>query len=179
MNEFIKNLSVKTEFIIVISLAFGFSIILSIILFLDYFVPVVQFNPKYDDPTLIFNLTIQLVTLFLIFYFLKLRDRLIDFTNNLNLIKVSLISVGLIVTYYLSYALLATFAFAGNSSNENQMFNYASMKLSFIPILLFSASNSFFEETIVTGYIVSTLQERRSAVYALNLSVFIRLLYHL
>lgn len=179
MNEFIKTLSAKTEFILVISLAFGFSILNSIILFLDYFVPLVNYQPSFDNPTLIFNVFIQLVIISLIYFFLKLRDRQIDLSNNLNIFNVSLICAGLIITYYISYILLASVAFLGNSSSENQVFQNSNLKLTFIPILLFSASNSFFEETIVTGYIISTLEEKRNAIFALNISVFIRLMYHL
>ncbi|MFC4309535.1 CPBP family intramembrane glutamic endopeptidase [Steroidobacter flavus] len=45
--------------------------------------------------------------------------------------------------------------------------------------VLLSVVNGFFEELFVCGYLINALKKRRSVVFAINVSVAIRLAYHL
>jgi membrane protease YdiL (CAAX protease family) len=55
----------------------------------------------------------------------------------------------------------------------------ASGTIGFLTALTFSIVNPIFEETFVCGYIISALRERCEPWTAINISVAIRLLYHL
>jgi membrane protease YdiL (CAAX protease family) len=44
---------------------------------------------------------------------------------------------------------------------------------------LLSLVNGFFEELFVCAYLINAVKKRRSAIFAINVSVAIRLAYHL
>lgn len=46
-------------------------------------------------------------------------------------------------------------------------------------VVLLSLVNGFFEELFVCGYLINAVKKRRSVVFAINVSVAIRLAYHL
>jgi len=115
----------------------------------------------------------------MIFSFLNARDSSIILLNNFKLVILLVISILLILSYYVFYYLFFIIATWNNSTLFYQTSNLTASKLSLIPIILFSASNGFFEEIIVVGYVIPAVTERRTSFYALNVSVLIRLLYHL
>ena len=177
--NFIKTLSSKAEFFIVISLAFGYSIIVSAIIFINYYLSGASYQYSNSDFALVSNIIYQVLILGMIFSFLNARDNSITVSNNFNLVKLLSISILLILSYYLFYYLFLILADWGNSTPFDRTSNLTVTNFSLIPIILFSASNGFFEEIIVVGYVIPTVTERRNSFYALNVSVLIRLLYHL
>jgi membrane protease YdiL (CAAX protease family) len=46
-------------------------------------------------------------------------------------------------------------------------------------IIAVSIINPIFEEAIVVGYIIPVLKDRTGVLFAINISVLVRLLYHL
>ena len=177
--NYIKTLSSKAEFFIVISLAFGYSIIMSAIIFINYFLSGASYQYSNSDIALVSNIIYQVLILAMIFSFLNARESNITLSNNFNIIKLLGICVILILSYYLFYYLFIIIATWSSSATINQTSNLTATKFSLIPIILFSASNGFFEEIIVVGYVIPVVTERRNSFYGLNVSVFIRLLYHL
>jgi len=177
--NYIKTLSPKAEFFIVISIAFGYSIIVSAIIFLNYYLSGTSYQYSNSDVALVSNIIYQVLMLGMIFSFLNARDSSITLLNNFKLVILLVISILLILSYYVFYYLFFIIATWNNSTLFYQTSNLTASKLSLIPIILFSASNGFFEEIIVVGYVIPAVTERRTSFYALNVSVLIRLLYHL
>jgi uncharacterized protein len=55
----------------------------------------------------------------------------------------------------------------------------AGNNISLINIMAVSIINPCFEEILVVGYVITTLRQVKGETYAVNISVAIRLLYHL
>ncbi len=103
--NYIKTLSSKAEFFIVISLAFGYSIIMSAIIFINYFLSGASYQYSNSDIALVSNIIYQVLILAMIFSFLNARESNITLSNNFNIIKLLGICVILILSYYLFYYL--------------------------------------------------------------------------
>ena len=168
----------KLEFLLIISLCFGYSIIGSIHSVL---------TPPVETP--ITNTHLQWLIIFepivLSICYVLLKSRHFDFSvlaglgNNVG--RHLLRGVGLFLAsylcYYSVYYVVALFfpdtiaAIAGR--------DLASGDLNKASIILVSIINPFFEESILLGYVVTTLRTRMSKNWCINISIAIRLSYHL
>jgi membrane protease YdiL (CAAX protease family) len=176
MRRFLQELPPPVEFVFVVLGAFGLLIVLSLLQMLQPAAPAAV-----SDDALRSLLGYELVVLAVLATFLRVRgwtvERLgIRITVRDTLIGLAfvlateLIGMGaLLVIEPISPTLAATIEAAGSESGT----------LSFLSVLTFSIVNPIFEETFVCGYVISALRDRSAPWTAINVSVAIRLLYHL
>jgi membrane protease YdiL (CAAX protease family) len=176
MRRFLQELPLPVEFIFVVLGAFGLSILVSL---LQMFRPVAP--AAVSDEGLRSLIGYELVVLAVLATFLRLRGwtverfgiriTLRDTLTGLMLVAAAeLIGMGaLLLIQPISPQLAATIEAAETASGT----------IGFLTALTFSIVNPIFEETFVCGYIISALRERCEPWTAINISVAIRLLYHL
>lgn len=181
MPKTIIALPFVAEFVIVLLIGFGFFSYLS----LEWLV--YHFNSSPNNPSVIISsndilglLKIELLSFLVIAYFLWIRSwrfKSLDIKINLKLtfygialyIGVCLFSV-LVFTLFASI-LEPTVLFIGYSLDYSEFDR--------ISVLLYSLINGFFEEILVTGYIIKSLIHRKGFWFAIHTSILIRLLSHL
>ena len=174
-------MSTTAEFITVITAAFGLSILWSVLGFITlFFGSPIQYS-LFTDASLIETMIIEIIIFAFITSFLKTRNNPLSFANNTKLINVLGISLIILITYYVCYysMVFVITALYPNTFASSITISTGNSKISLIVILLMSIINPVFEESIVIGYIVPALQSRKGIFFALNISVLIRVLYHL
>lgn len=181
MIEIIKKISPKSEFILVILLAFGYSIFISLVFFFDSFFSLSYSQISFTNGNLIGTGFYEILIMIILYEFLQIRNSLIDFQNKYQLGKLLLSSLLLIIIYYSIYFILIfiiSHLFANNSMLD---FSQVAVNnnLNLFIIIIFSIVNSIFEETLVVGYVVSKLSTPKGVFFTVNTSILIRFLYHL
>lgn len=176
MRQLIRQLPASAEFLIVITLAFGYAIYISL-----WWVNAPQpAAALHLDNQLAMRVIIEeAVILSLIILFL--RARAYDFSR-LNL-QVSWLLTGFGVALWFVHVVAVMFSslIFGALVEDPRIFEHVqftssvSLPIAAIMIVL----NSIYEEAIVTGYVITHLRQRHDAAYAIGVSLLIRLLYHL
>jgi membrane protease YdiL (CAAX protease family) len=172
--QYFRDLSHRAEFAFVITLAFGYFILGSII---SIFTPPTQ--AALSEAGLWFILEYELVVLGALAAFLAARgwDR-----KQLGLLPNKTdpwVAVALgIVAYAAFYALWLTL---GRSVPGADQLPDGTIQhdLRLGTVLMVSIVNGIFEEIFVCGYVISALRKSRSVAFAINVSIAIRLSYHL
>lgn len=178
MRQFLKSLSGRAEFAVVIGVAFGYPILISL---LRGFAISPQKN--ISTATLLSLVIFELAIGGLLLAFLNLRGwtaQKIGLRPTLHDTGIGLLILGAttlvwIGTFYLVY-------FVSPETVGHMRDTYAKLKGSAVsPALVvgMSAINAAFEEIFVTGYVITLLKTSRSAWFAVNVSAGIRLAYHL
>jgi membrane protease YdiL (CAAX protease family) len=176
MQHYIRALPPAAEFVIVITICFGYFILVSL---LSAFGPAAETTAAvYDEASLIGLLLIEALLLGPAVLFLLLRGwRLADFE-----LGVSLRSSGEgIVLFALTYLLFLVmyFGLAALAGNEDMFaLGSSSYRPNLLVAVLVSIVNPVFEEVFVVGYVIKALEGRYGATFAIGVSVLIRLLYH-
>jgi membrane protease YdiL (CAAX protease family) len=90
-------------------------------------------------------------------------------------------AIALVILAYLGYiALWRLFSIVlPDAAGEAATINLASSQFSFKILLGASIVNGFFEELFVAGYLIHCLRSRFGVIAAVNVSVMVRLMYHL
>lgn len=181
MENFFKNMSPTAELITVITAAFGLSILWSVLGFVNMFFGSPVQYALFTDASLIETMIMEIIIFAFITSFLKTRNNPLNFSNNAKLRNVLGMSLIILIAYYVFYysMIFAITALYPNTFASSMTISAGQNKLSLIVILLMSIINPVFEESIVIGYIVPALQSRKGVFFALNISVLIRVLYHL
>lgn len=176
MQEFVKSLSDRTEFVFVLVVAFGYFIYLSL-LSATYPAPYQQTTTADLYALLVLELKILIVILPVLY----VRGWTLQRVGLMPNVKETYVGVALAVATYVAYFPLlsvALFLFPGLDSSiaENEL---GSQKLSLLAVIAVCIINSFFEELFLCGYIMTSVMKKRNVWVAINASVFLRLLYHL
>jgi uncharacterized protein len=176
--KFIRSLSPRLEFLLVVGFAFDWLIIVSILRGLG----AVSQRP-FDNYGLLKIVAYELVVGGVLIAFLRLRGwtlakvrlEITWMDSGLGLVLLAATTLAwwlvLLVTYLLSQQTI--------ESIQN-----ISRALGGHPVSIFvnvpaSAINAVFEELIVTGYVITALKPMRGVWFAVNVSVAIRVAYHL
>ena len=181
MIEFIKKISLKSEFIIVITIAFGYSIFSSLIIFLTGSLYSNNSNAFFTNANLLSTVFYDIIIMTILYEFLHIRESLIELKNNLSSLKLLFSSLLLVLIFYFIYYLLVFIVF--KILPHTQPINFTQItvnqNLNISVIIAISIVNSIFEETIVVGYIISKLRDKKGVFFAINVSILVRFLYHL
>lgn len=172
--QYFRDLSGKAEFALVITLAFGYFILGSV---LYLFTP--QMEAAVSEASLQFLVVYETVVLSVLAAFLSARgwDR-----EQLGLVPrrtdaFAAIALGLVA--YLAY-LAVWFAIGRSIPGWSEIpAGVIEPNLSVGTVLVVSVANGIFEEIFVCGYVISALRKSRSVAFAINVSIVIRLSYHL
>ena len=178
VKDFLQSLTIRTEFTLIMAVAFGWSCLVSILVVLSGF-------PEnaciFDNQALMGTVIMEIVILLLLGWLLQQRGwRLDDFHLRPSLhgsLHGVLLAVLCLAFYYLLTILVSPlFPHAFNSAQQTVV---VSPTLSIASIALVSLINPLFEELFVNAYIVNVLRQRRGFWFAVNTSTAIRLTYHL
>lgn len=175
MNAWIKRLSPEAEFSIVILIAFGLPVISSLF-------PLAISAHRNSMPITnawIYSLIFQeVITFGIIAVFIRLRGwRLQDFNLQFTWQLVGM-GILLMIAAYLLHSFFYVISKLVWITIDNTLLEIRAVHVGLVPIALLSIINSFFEETLVVGYIVGTLQREQKARLGIGLSALIRALYH-
>jgi uncharacterized protein len=176
VKHYIRALSPRAEFAIVVGGAFGYFILGSVIAFL-YPTPQIPIS----NATLQFLLVYESVVLLALLSLLRLRDWPLSHLGIRPTLLGTLVGAGLAAAAYLAYVAVFLVAaiispYVQQIANE-QMLVTAGLDLALI--IAVSVVNPIFEEVFVCGYVISTLMGRRGLWTAVNVSIGLRLAYHL
>ena len=176
MRRYIALLPRWVEFSVVITIAFG-PLILESLLYV--FLP----HPpaKFSDSQLASLLVYEIAILAALLGFLHLRGWTLAqlglrVTIADTLIGVALAVVGDLASVAAYWTISSVWPQAGEVMASTQI---GSQELSLLVVVAVSVINPIFEETFVCGYVIAALKERPDPWTGINVSVAIRLLYHL
>jgi membrane protease YdiL (CAAX protease family) len=175
MKDIIKALPLKAEFIFVTGIAFGYFILCSIS---AVFSP---YPAQITGNRLWFLVIYEPIILYIIYWFLKQREWPFENLKINPSLKATLYGILLVVLSYITYNvvwLAAYLMFPKIVMSINQP-TLAGTQLNLLNILAVSIINPFFEEVLVVGYVITTLKSFKGESFAINISVAIRLAYHL
>jgi membrane protease YdiL (CAAX protease family) len=171
MLEFIRRLSDRGEFVLVLTISFSYIVIASIAMFA---LQVRQFD--FTTGRVARGLVFEALILGVVAGILRLRGwraaRMgLDFSW-----RRAIGGVPLFVAYMISYWLIVGFAMSFLRSTTMLDFKFR-VTAPFALVLGFIVLNSFFEETLVAGYVVEALSDQGPAL-AITASTLIRFSYH-
>ncbi len=178
LEETIRRLPVGVEFLVVVTWAFGLPIFASI---MALGAPNSS-APVFTNTELLATVIFEVVQLGFLTWFLRIRGWTLEKFG----LSFSWRGTGAgVLLLAVTYALVI-----GAQEIAQYIFNYdleaaaarapkVDADLSMQLVFLVSVVNGIFEELFVAGYIITSLTERRGMWMAINVSVIVRLLYHL
>jgi membrane protease YdiL (CAAX protease family) len=167
-------LSPRTEFFVVILVAFGYFLLGSV---LSVFLP--AGSGHISEGHLRFLLVYELFVFSVLWLFLHVRGwRLQQLGLRISL-RDSLVGIGFVFLVYVIYIVL-WLLFSGFFPEISQQSKHlVTADISLLTLILISVVNPIFEELFVCAYTISALNRSRSLMFAVNVSIAIRLTYHL
>lgn len=176
MQRIIRELPPAAEFVIVITICFGYFILVSSVL---AFGSVAETTATVQDEiSLIGLILIEALLLGPAALFLLLRGwRLADFRFDITL-RSSGEGIALFIATYLLFLVMHTWLAALAGSDDLSVLGSSPYQPNLLVVLLVSTVNPVFEEVFVVGYVIKALECRCGATFAIGVSVLIRLLYH-
>ena len=177
MRRFIQSLSPSAEFAIVVLVAFGYVIVISVLAAFGRYPQAGQLTDRHLITLLIYELAL----LALLLGFLRLRGWTLDrFGIRIGAVE-TLTGFALAGAAYLAYVLLvyAVYAVWPRAAYAITSPHVSSTGISLATVIAVSIINPVFEEIFVCGYVIAALQKSRNPWLGVHVSVAIRLLYHL
>ena len=175
MQELIRRLPPKAEFTIVVALAFGYFIIGSLIY---AFAPDVLATAV-SDRGLQWLLGYEAAMLMVLSAFLWVRGWRPGRIGLQPGTKDTVIGIGLAAVGYVVYLMIWMAASSIVPGLAHSLHGVAGGGLSLTTVIAVAVLNPVFEEVFVCGYVISALKTGRGVYFAVNVSVAIRLAYHL
>jgi membrane protease YdiL (CAAX protease family) len=172
----IQSFSPSAEFIIVIVVAFGYVIGISVLAAFGRYPQAGQLTDRHLFALLIY----ELVLLALLLGFLRLRGWTLDrFGIRIGAAE-TLVGFALAGAAYLAYVLLiyTIYAVWPRAAYAIASPHVSSTGISLATVIAVSIINPVFEEIFVCGYVIAALQKARNPWVGVHASVAIRLLYH-
>ena len=175
MRRFLQELPAPVEFVFVVVAAFGLPIVVSL---QHMFRPVVQ--ATVSDEGLRSLISYELMVLAVLATFLRLRGWTIERLGIAVTVRDTLIGLAFVLAAELIAmgTVLLIQPISPQLATSIEAASAGSGTLGLASVLAFSILNPIFEETFVCGYVISVLR-RGDGWTAINVSVAIRLLYHL
>ncbi len=166
-----RSLSVRTEFVVVVALAFGLPIYASLIVITSSGSPVL-----FSDQALWTTVVYETIVAAALAVFLKSGWTAQDIGLAPSF-KDTAVGVPLLVGAYGAYFILWCAFIAVTGGIEAPEISARDLTVS--AVLIASCVNGLFEEVFVCGYVITAVKLRRSATFAVNVSLAIRATYHL
>lgn len=174
MEQYVKAISLRAEFSIVVLIAFGYFIVGSLLSII---------NPSPNAPISEVHLRSLLiyesVVMLTLWKFLSLRGWKLRQVGLVPAVRETIIGLGLAIVAYVTYAVIWAVSSRLVPGLEEQAGSLVAPSLSLVTVLIVSVLNPVFEELFVCGYVIAVLKKSRSISFAVNVSVGIRLAYHL
>jgi uncharacterized protein len=176
VKHYIRALSPRVEFGIVVGGAFGFFVAGSVLAFFDPSGPVPISNGQLQSV-----IVYELVAAAILLTFLRVRNWTLQSLGVSPSLQETLVGVGLAAAAYLAYVVVFLISAVLSPHVAQVVANQTLVApgLNVALVIVTSIVNPAFEELFVCGYVVTALRERRGFWTAVNVSITIRLLYHL
>ncbi len=179
LEEAIRRLPVGIEFLVVVTWAFGLPIFASI---MSLGVPGNSAAPVFTNAELLATIIFEVIQLGFLSWFLRIRGWTLEkfglsFSWSGTAFGLVLLACTLALTMGAQSA--AQFIFDYDIEAAAARAPKVDPALSMQLVFLVSVVNGIFEELFVAGYIITSLTARRGMWVAINVSVVVRLLYHL
>ncbi len=176
MEEIVKSLSPRAEFVLVVILAFGYLIFGSLV----WAIAPGDEAPISEDG-LQSLIVYEAVILGLLAWFLRLRGWTVERLTQGFFPRELWVGCGLAVVVILGWSFIDLLVehISPNLKLAEDNARLAAPGFTVGTVLFASGLNALFEEIFVCGYVLTALRELKDEWYAINLSVAIRLLYHL
>jgi membrane protease YdiL (CAAX protease family) len=178
LEEAIRRLPVGVEFLVVVTWAFGLPIFASI---MSLGSPN-STAPVFNNAELLGTIIFEVIQLGFLTWFLRIRGWTLEkfglsFSWRGTLMGVVLLAITFALVFGAQH--LAQFIFNYDLEAAAARAPKVDPDLSMQLVFLVSVVNGIFEELFVAGYIITSLTARRGMWTAINVSVVVRLLYHL
>jgi len=179
MKEFLRALSGRAEFLIVVLGAFGLFLLSNLVLLFDP--SALSSVPPITNDELRGTIYYELVTLALLGGFLNARKWTLERLGFAIDLRDTVIGVGLAAVVYAMSTVIQLMAagVAPGMVEAAAKWLRVSEPLGFGTVAITSIVNSIFEEVFVCAYVITALKERRGVAMAVNVSVGLRVTYHL
>ena len=178
LEEAIRRLPVGVEFLVVVTWAFGLPIFASI---MSLSAPGSS-APVFTNAELLGTIIFEVIQLGFLAWFLRIRGWTLEkFGLSFSWRGTAMGVVLLAFTYALTIGaqFIAQIVFNYDLQAAAARAPKVDPGLSMQLVFLVSVVNGIFEELFVAGYIITSLTPRRGMWMAINVSVIVRLLYHL
>jgi membrane protease YdiL (CAAX protease family) len=174
ISRFLKSLPQPVEFAFVVSIAFGLPILSSLFV-------LTHPGPHHTNTPVLSLIGFELGVLAIVGMFLRARGWSFQSIGLEITGQDTAIGVALFAVFYFVYATLFSIlaALAPQVVELARSTLMVSPRIGWSSILAMTIVNPVFEEVLVAGYVISALKERHSHWFCTNVSVAIRLLYHL
>jgi uncharacterized protein len=179
LEEAIRRLPAGVEFLVVVTWAFGLPVFASI---MALGTPGDSAAPVFTNAELLATIIFEVVQLGFLTWFLRIRGWTLEKFGLSFSWRGTLAGVVLMAMAYgmaLSAEYIAQIIFDYDLEAAAARAPKADPDLSMQLVFLVSVVNGIFEELFVAGYIITSLAARRGMWMAINVSVVVRLLYHL
>jgi uncharacterized protein len=176
VKQYVKEISLKAEFSIVVLTAFGHFMLGSVLWIIA---PAPSASAPISESGLQSVFVYETVVLLVLWKFLSLRGWTLQRLGLVLSIRDTLNGVGLAVVSYIAYAVVWLIALRFLPSLQEQANRLVAPGFDLATILVVSILNPVFEELFVCGYVVTALKKTRGLAFAVNASIAIRLTYHL
>jgi membrane protease YdiL (CAAX protease family) len=176
MRQFLQKLPLPVEFLLVVLGAFGLLILVSL---LQMFRPIAP--AAVSDEGLRAVIRYELIVFAVLVTFLHLRGWTVERIGIRFTLRDTLIGLAFVLVAELigMGALLLIEPISPRLATMIESAGSASGTLGIMTVVTFSIVNPIFEETFVCGYVIAALRGHSQPWTAINMSVAIRLLYHL
>ncbi len=176
MRNLLRNMPLAVEFAIVVAGAFGLSIISSITMAVHP-----PAGPMHSEPGMWHMVALEATVLVILGGFLRLRgwtlERMGLQSHWMDGVHGLALAAGAYLTFYFALSILSALAPQLATSAAKAQVVPASLSPAVVAAIVLV--NSFYEEFFVSGYVITALKEKLGDTIAINVSVAIRLTYHL
>ena len=179
LHEAIRRLPPGVEFLVVVTWAFGLPIFASI---MSLAAPNAGRSPVFTNAELFAAIIFEVIQLGFLAWFLRIRGWTLEkfglaFSWSGTVVGLALLAVTYVLVVGVAHVAQGVFNYDVQAAIERapRFDENLSMQLLF----LVSVVNGIAEELFVAGYIITALYPRRGMWVAINVSVVVRLLYHL
>ncbi|UHQ21833.1 CPBP family intramembrane metalloprotease [Lysobacter sp. 5GHs7-4] len=176
MQDWIRSLSPRSEFVVVIGLAFGWALLSSLQSVLSGASAQADAAYTFSAADLWSVLIVELTVIAMLGYFLRLRGWTLAHFGPPAQARDLLPALALVAVSIVSFQLLAALALSSGAGLKPAQMTPG---VNWILILAASAVNGLYEELFVCGYVLVALRERWGLWPAIHVSTAIRVAYHL
>src|ERR1700733_167441 len=176
MLKFLRALSPRTEFVVVVATAFGYFILGSILVALRPHI-----GPFHTNRSLLVLCIYELILMAILFPFLRIRGWTFSKIGLAPTWRDTGTGFLLFLAFYAVWVVvwIATVTVAPETAQRMSETHIIKQVIPATTIVANGTINPFFEEVFVCGYVMTALRKQGHIWFALNASVAIRLLYHL
>ena len=179
LHEAIRRLPPSVEFLVVVTWAFGLPIFASI---MSLAAPTEGRSPVFTNAELFAAIIFEVIQLGFLAWFLRIRGWTLEkfglaFSWSGTIVGLALLAVTYALVVGVGYVAQVVFHYDVQAAVARAPRFDQALSMQLLSVV--SVVNAIAEELFVAGYIITALYPRRGMWVAINVSIIVRLLYHL